>query len=605
MNSRSNSKKRVDSKSGLRELLKLFSYISPYKKKFYLAFCCLFITATLSLAFPYLMGSLLGGAMSAGESVADSDFVSENINKVTKLLILVLGVQAFIAYWRIRWFAYAGESALADIRKETFGKLVMLPLSYYSENKVGEICSRLSADLSLIRDTIIMTLPQVIRQSVMLIGGIIFIAWSSPKLTMIMLLCIPLVISLLWFFGRGIKEKTAKSQDELAESNVIVEESLHGIINVKAFTNEQYEKRRYASSLSDFIDLTMSAAKARAFFVSFIIFALFGVITFVVWYGAGMLSDGEISSEKFTRFVLFSIFVGAAMGSFPEIMSQLYKAVGATERIREILSEKDENNNKAESIELEIKGGIEFNDLSFCYPSRGEVVVLDDISFSVQPGERVAIVGASGAGKSTIIKLLLKLYEPNSGDIKFDGTLSKTLSVHSIRSKISIVPQEVFLFGGTIKENIAYGAIDAEEPVIIDAAMKANAHEFIEKLPDGYETTVGDRGVKLSGGQRQRIAIARSILSNPSILLLDEATSSLDSESELLVQEALESLMVGRTCIVIAHRLSTIRSVDRIILLKDGKIEESGSHENLMQKENGAYRNLYELQFSSHEQESN
>ena len=597
MNSRSNSKNRVDSKTGLAELLKLFSYISPYKKKFYLAFCCLFITASLALAFPYLMGSLLGGAMSTGERVADSGFVSENINKVTQLLILVLGVQAFIAYWRIRWFAYAGESALADIRKETFGKLVMLPLSYYSENKVGEICSRLSADLSLIRDTIIMTLPQIIRQSVMLIGGIIFIAWSSPKLTMIMLLCIPLVLSLLWFFGRGIKEKTAKSQDELAESNVIVEESLHGIVNVKAFTNEQYEKRRYAGSLSDFIDLTMSAAKARAFFVSFIIFALFGVITFVVWYGAGMLSDGEISSEKFTRFVLFSIFVGAAMGSFPEIMSQLYKAVGATERIREILSEKDENNDGTGLIELEMKGGIEINDLSFCYPSRDEVVVLDDISFSVQPGERVAIVGASGAGKSTIIKLLLKLYKPSSGDIKFDGTSSERLSVDSIRSQISIVPQEVFLFGGTIKENIAYGAIDADESQIIDAAMKANAHDFIENLSDGYETTVGDRGVKLSGGERQRIAIARAILSNPSILLLDEATSSLDSESELLVQQALEGLMSERTCIVVAHRLSTVRSVNRIIALKDGKIVESGSHEELFQKEGGVYKTLYELQF--------
>ena len=244
-----------------------------------------------------------------------------------------------------------------------------------------------------------------------------------------------------------------------------------------------------------------------------------------------------------------------------------------------------------------MKGGIEINDLSFCYPSRDEVVVLDDISFSVQPGERVAIVGASGAGKSTIIKLLLKLYEPSSGDIKFDGTSSERLSVDSIRSQISIVPQEVFLFGGTIKENIAYGAIEADESQIIDAAMKANAHEFIENLPDGYETTVGDRGVKLSGGQRQRIAIARAILSNPSILLLDEATSSLDSESELLVQQALESLMSERTCIVVAHRLSTVKSVNRIIALKAGKIVESGSHEELFQKEGGVYKTLYEMQF--------
>ena len=590
-------KNKARSKTSLRELRELFSYILPYKRKFYLALSCLFFTATLSLAFPYLMGSLIGGAMRSTGELANPEYVGKTINSVTKILICVLGLQAFIAYWRIKWFAFAGESALADIRKEVFGRLVMLPISYFSDNRVGEICSRLSADLSLIRDTLIITLPQIIRQTVMLLGGIIFIAWSSPKLTGVMLLCIPIVIIFLALFGRGIKGKTAKAQDELAKSNVVVEEALHGISNVKAFTNEEYEENRYSNSLSKFIELTMRAAKARAFFVSFIIFALFGVITLVVWFGAGMLSNGQIDAEKFTQFVLFSIFVGAAMGSFPEIMSQLYKAVGATERIREILSENTEHCNDKGTTEYMLGGEIEFEDLCFSYPSRNNITVVDNLNLSVSPGERIAIVGASGAGKSTLIKLLLRFYEPSSGNIKYDSRDASEISISSLRKQISIVPQEVFLFGGTIGENIGYGSPESEESKIKDAAIKANAHDFIVKLPDGYDTFVGERGVKLSGGQRQRIAIARAILSEPAVLLLDEATSSLDSKSEILVQQGLESLMAGRTCIIIAHRLSTVRSVDRIIVLKNGRIVESGSHEELFQKESGAYKTLYELQF--------
>ena len=593
----SNTKNSVRSKTSLRELRELFSYILPYKRKFYLALCCLFFTATLSLAFPYLMGSLIGGAMRSTGELANPEYVGSSIDGVTKILIVVLGLQAFIAYWRIKWFAFAGESALADIRKEVFERLVMLPMSYFSDNRVGEISSRLSADLSLIRDTLIITLPQIIRQTVMLIGGIIFIAWSSPKLTGVMLLCIPIVIIFLAVFGRGIKSKTARAQDELAKSNVVVEESLHGISNVKAFTNEEYEKNRYSSSLSEFIELTIHAAKARAFFVSFIIFALFGVITLVVWFGAGMLSNGQIDAEKFTQFVLFSIFVGAAMGSFPEIMSQLYKAVGATERIREILSEKTEYCHDKGTSDQILRGEIEFENLCFSYPSRNNTMVIDNLNLSVYPGERIAIVGASGAGKSTLIKLLLRFYEPSSGSIKYDGKGASEISISSLRNQISIVPQEVFLFGGTIGENIGYGAPGSDESKIKEAAVTANAHDFIVKLPEGYDTFVGERGVKLSGGQRQRIAIARAILSDPSVLLLDEATSSLDSKSEILVQEGLESLMAERTCMIVAHRLSTVRSVDRIIVLKNGRIVESGTHEELYQKDSGVYKTLYELQF--------
>ena len=593
-------KKKLDNDEadkGLSELLKIATYLTPYRLYFYSALVCLFITAILSLAFPYLMGVLIGGSMSGTEGIADPKNVKENINGVAKILVAVLAVQAFIAYWRIRWFAFAGESALADIRKSAYGKLVRLPMSYFSERRVGELCSRISADLTLIRDTLILTVPQIIRQSVMLIGGIIFIALASPQLTLVMLSCIPIVVILMGIFGRGIRAQTRKAQDELAASNVVVEESLHGIASVKAFTNEDYEESRYSESLKGFVNLTLSASKARALFVSFIIFALFGVITFVVWYGAGMLEREEIDAEKFTQFVLFSIFVGAALGSFPDILSQLHKAVGATARVREILSEEPEEVFKDGKLSR-LRGEVEFSDVSFSYPSRKDNEVLRGINLLVEAGERVAIVGSSGAGKSTLFQLLMRFYDPSSGELKFDGQKAASYSLSELRDQMAIVPQDVLLFGGSIRDNIAYGCPKAQEVDIIEAARKANAHEFIETFPEGYQTIVGDRGVKLSGGQRQRIAIARAILADPAILLLDEATSSLDSESESLVHEALESLMSKRTSIIIAHRLATVRGADRILVLQDGRFIESGTHEELSCKEEGVYKMLSELQFN-------
>ena len=582
---------------GLSELFKLVSYLGPYRLCFYSALICLFVTALLSLAFPYLMGELIGGSMGGADGIADPKNVKEKINSVALILVTVLAVQAFIAYWRVRWFAFAGESALADIRKDAYGKLVRLPMSYFSERRVGELCSRISADITLIRDTLILTVPQIIRQSVMLVGGVLFIAYASIKLTIVMLLCIPIVVILMGIFGRGIRVQTREAQDELAASNVVVEESLHGIASVKAFTNEGYEESRYSGSLKGFVNLTLSASKARALFVSFIIFALFGVITFVVWYGAGMLEREEIDAAKFTQFVLFSIFVGAALGSFPDILSQLHKAVGATVRVREILSEEPEeahNNNQLSRL----RGEVEFSDVSFSYPSRKDIEVLRGINLSVDAGERVAIVGSSGAGKSTLFHLLMRFYDPSSGELKFDGQNAANYSLSELRNQMAIVPQEVLLFGGSIRDNIAYGCPGAEDVHIIAAAEKANAHEFIQSFPEGYHTIVGDRGVKLSGGQRQRIAIARAILADPAILLLDEATSSLDSESEGLVHEALETLMSERTSIIIAHRLATVRGADRILVLRDGLFIESGTHEELSCKEGGVYKMLSELQFN-------
>ena len=577
----------------------LFTYLQPYRGVFIPAMIALFTTAALSLAFPYYMGSLIGGAVGSGGTL-DVEEVGKNINKVTLTLLVFLFLQAFIAFWRIGWFTKAGESAVADIRRDVYSRVIRLPMSFFGERRVGEITSRIATDLEVIRETLINTVPQLVRQAVTLIGGMAFLLISSIKLSLFMLACIPIVVLFVVIFGRRIRAFSKAAQDELAQSNVVVEESLQGISNVKAFTNEQFEEKRYGSAIDRFLDATMRGARSRAFFVSFIIFVMFGVITMVVWFGAGMLKDGAITPEQFTRFVLFSIFVGAAMGSFPEIISQLQKAGGATERTRELLAEEKEPVGPEGGAEMErLKGDVALQGVEFAYPSRKDIQVLKGIDFHAKPGERIALVGPSGSGKSTVIALLLRFYDPDKGTVSFDGKAAPDYALDFLRKQTATVPQEVLLFGGTIRENIRYGRPEATDEEIEAAAKKANAATFIEGFPEGYETMVGDRGIKLSGGQRQRVAIARAILADPSILILDEATSSLDSESERLVQEALESLMENRTSFIIAHRLSTVKTADRILVIKDGKIVESGTHAELVENQDGVYKMLSALQFEA------
>jgi len=606
MSSRSDRKKQRGEKGergSLKEMGWLFAYLLPYKRYFFPALIALFVTATLALAFPYFMGQLVGGATGmqalGGETEIDPAKVADSINPIARTLLIVLALQAFIAYWRVRWFAKAGENALADIRREVYDRVIRLPMSFFGENRVGEVSSRIAADLTLIRDTLIMTVPQMVRQSVMLLGGLLMIIFTSLKLTLFMLAAIPVVVLLVAIFGRKIRGYSKASQDELAASNVIVEETLQGIASVKAFSNEPHESGRYRGALDSFVKTTMKAAAARGSFISFIIFALFGVITLVVWFGAGMLGRKEITPEQFMHFVLFSIFVGAALGSFPEILSQIQKAIGSTQRVRELLDQTPEPLEDADGGDMaRLEGDVALENIVFSYPSRPDIRVLDGFNLSAKAGERVAIVGPSGAGKSTVISMLLRFYDPESGSVKFDGKDASEFSLSGLRSQMAIVPQEVLLFGGSIRENIAYGKPGASNEEIEAAAKQANAHEFIAGFPEGYETLVGDRGIKLSGGQRQRVAIARAILADPVILILDEATSSLDSESERLVQEALDGLMEGRTSFIVAHRLSTIREADRIVVLKEGKAVETGTHDELMSAEVGIYRMLSELQFS-------
>jgi ATP-binding cassette subfamily B protein len=401
-------------------------------------------------------------------------------------------------------------------------------------------------------------------------------------------------------FGRKTRKISREAQDRLADTATIVEETLQSIVNVKAFSNEGYELQRYETGLRQFLQTTLRGARLRAAFIAFIIFALFGSIVLVLWSGARLLQSGEITFGQLTRFILYTTFVAGAMGQFAELYSQMQKAVGATQRVRELLRETAE----VDSDPLvpvatipRLRGQIAFENVYFSYPSRAGVEVLHGIGLTAEPGERVALVGPSGAGKSTIISLLLRLYDPQSGRILIDGKDSRDYPLAALRRQMSMVPQEVLLFGGSIAENIAYGKPGASQAEIEQAAWQANAAGFIESFPQGYETLVGERGIKLSGGQRQRIAIARAILKDPAILILDEATSSLDSESERLIQEALEQLMRNRTSFIIAHRLATIRHADKILVISDGRVVETGTHEALHAVENGIYRRLATLQF--------
>jgi ABC-type multidrug transport system fused ATPase/permease subunit len=412
-----------------------------------------------------------------------------------------------------------------------------------------------------------------------------------------MLATLPVVMLVAVFFGRFIQRLSKQVQDRIAESNVIVDETLQGIQNVKAFGNEPYETERYGRSILSARALALKSVRWRGAFVSFIIFCMFGVVVFVVYRAAVLKEQGLMSVGDITSFVAFSIMIGASIAGIPEQVTSLLKAVGATERLMDLHDEAAEPLDGV-AAPLAVQGRIEFERVGFHYSSRPDMPVLREVSFRAEPGQRIALVGPSGAGKSTIAALLLRFYEPVSGQVRVDGTPAAELPLAALRDRMAIVPQEVLLFGGSIRENIAYGKPGASDADVEEAARRANALDFIRSFPDGLNTVVGERGIQLSGGQRQRIAIARAMLKDPAILILDEATSALDSESERLVQEALEELMKGRTSIVIAHRLSTIRDADRILVLDKGGIVESGTHEELIADVNGLYHSLSRLQLA-------
>jgi len=583
-------------KQSLRTASGLLSYLKPYRWKFILGLVFLFLSSITGLVLPALLGAMIDAAKGEPKNW----LIPSSINAIGIMAFVILFFQSFVSFFRIRLFVEVAEKSIADIRRDTYFRLITLPMNFFANRRVGELNSRLSSDLSQIQDTLTTTLAEMIRQVILLIGGIGLLVFVSPKLTLFNISILPILIIAAVFLGRKIRKISKQAQDKLAESNTVVEETLQGISNVKAFTNEAYEAGRYDKTLREVVKIALKGATLRGGFASFIIFCLFGAIVGVIWYGSILVLRGDLTIGDLTMYILYSMFVGAAMGTFPELYANVQKALGSSERVIEILNEQNEPVNIIASENATrrfIKGDLEFNKVEFAYPSRKEITVLQGLSFKATAGEKVAIVGTSGAGKSTIASLILRFYDPQNGEVLFDGEPADRYALTDIRNQVAIVPQDVLLFGGSIRENIAYGKLDATEEEIKAAAEKANADRFINALPEGYNTMVGERGVKLSGGQRQRIAIARALLKDPAILILDEATSSLDSESERLVQEALEVLMKNRTSIIIAHRLSTIREADKIIVLEKGNIVESGTHDELMRNEEGLYRYLSQLQF--------
>jgi ABC-type multidrug transport system fused ATPase/permease subunit len=604
------------SKAALRKATRIFRYLKPYRVRFAVMMVLLFLTSGLSLVFPFLLGKLL-------DAGAGPDFWSApltdltDIDSIAKLLGLTFIIQSAVGFFRIQLSGYIAEHALANVRTDTYQHLVRLPMDFFAQRRVGELNSRITADVALLNDLFTTVTAELVRQVLVIAVSTVMLARLSPQLLLTMLSIIPVVAVVAVFFGRFIQKLGKQVQDRIADTGTMVEETLQGIQNVKAFANEAWESARYGRSVAAARDLALRGVRWRAAFVSFIILCMFGSIVVVVWRAAHLKLDGALSNGDITSFVMYTVFIGAGFASIPELMATVLKALGATERLIDIQDEPTEAisklphpaapspGEKGRNAQLGITGGLAFEHVAFHYASRPDMPVLKDVDFTVRPGERVALVGPSGAGKSTIASLILRFYEPvtsdksgQAGRITIDGRDARDYDLHALRDRMAIVPQEVLLFGGSIRENIAYGRPGASQQEIEDAARKANAHEFIASFPQGYDTVVGDRGIQLSGGQRQRVAIARAVLKDPAILILDEATSALDTASEKLVQDALDKLMKGRTSIVIAHRLSTVRNADRILVLDKGTVIQSGRHDELIADATGLYFNLSRTQLS-------
>ncbi len=593
--------------SDLRGFAQMAPYLKPHRLGFALGIVLITISSILTLFVTRLWGQLGGvGIMGGNENISASDletgflanFNFNNLEAIGVTIAIVLVVQASLSFIRVYLFANMTEKMMLTMRRDAFEAVISMPMNFYHDKRVGDVNSRISADIASIQDTFTTTLAELIRQTIMLVGGIAALAYFSVDLTLMMLMTLPVVVLVAIVFGKFIKRLSKETQDEIASSNVIVQEVLTGIINVKAFANEWYERNRYASSIRTVRNLAMKGAIGRGAFASFIILFIFGAITLVIFKGAALMQSGELASEHFFTFLLMTGLVAGSVGGLANLFGIVQKGLGAVESLMDLLNEKREIRSLTEEVKsYDLRKPLKFENVHFHYNSRKELAILSNLSLEMKAGEQIALVGPSGAGKSTIASLLLRFESPVSGSITIDGEDVSEMDLRGFRKRIGYVPQEVILFGDDIRSNIAYGKLDATDSEIRDAAKRANAIDFIESFPEGFSTIVGERGIQLSGGQRQRIAIARAILRDPDILILDEATSALDSVSEKEVQIALDELMKDRSTLIIAHRLSTIKNAHRIVVLVDGSVVETGTHSKLIENKGAYYRQIQSQDF--------
>ena len=590
-------------RESLSEALQMYKFIRPYRWSFWGGMMLLFLSTTTFMIFPFLSGRIVDIAQGKHDFTFDMMGKSYSyyldLARIGYFMAALLIVQGFVSYFRITLFAKVSEYGIADIKQALYQKLTSLPIPFFEKTRVGELVSRVNSDVEKLYNTFSVTLAEFVRQVLVLISGILILTLTTWRLSLVMLATFPLIVVGAMVFGRFIRKMSKERQTQIADTNIILNETMMAINAVKSFTNEWFEVTRFSKANQKSVQTSMKFASWRALFATFIVVVLFGALFFVLWQGATMLQSGEITAGELIMFFTYTAIIGGSIAGLGNFYTELVGAVGATERVREILNTPSEVDVKNHAIlpKNRLKGEIEFKNVKFRYPTREDVEVLRGVNLKIRAGQKVALVGASGAGKSTIMQLVLRFHENQEGSILIDGKSMKDYDITEYRQNLALVPQEVLLFGGTIKENILYGKHDATDEEVIEAAKKSNSWDFIRLFPEGLETIVGERGIKLSGGQRQRIAIARAILRNPSILLLDEATSSLDAESEKVVQDALNLLMQNRTSIIIAHRLATIREVDVIYVLDGGQIVEVGTHEELSERENGIYASLAKLQF--------
>lgn len=583
---------RID-REGLKDIGRLARFVRPYRRYLGIATIGVLMASGLGLVFPRILGTLVDQAISRSNS-------PDQLDRVALILVAVFAVQSGFNFLRSYYVSLTGEGVVADLRRAVYGKVMTLPVRFFDGRKTGEITSRLTSDVAVVQTTVSQAVAQALAQAVTLIGGVILMLVMSLSLSLAVLAFLPIAIVAAALFGRRLRRVSTAFQDRVAEANSYADEAIAANRVVKWFTAEQRETDRYGVAVNESYLVAQRRAKLRAGFISLVTFVAFGTLAVVVWWGGRQVLAGEMTGGQLVSFLLYTLTVAGAIGTFTGLYSQLQEALGASRRIFDLLDEANEIRDPDSPIGFDtIEGLIRFENVSFSYGDR-DTTVLDRVDLTIEPGERVAIVGPSGAGKSTMVQLVPRFYDPTSGRITIDGVDIRQVRVTDLRHHMAAVPQETQLFSGTISENLRVGKPDATDRELHEASVAAHADEFIATFPDAYETIVGERGVKLSGGQRQRVAIARALLRNPRILVLDEATSSLDSESENLVQEALETLMQGRTTLVIAHRLSTIRTADRIVVIDDGTIAEQGTHDELLAN-GGLYASLYAAQFARSE----